>query len=155
MRTTGLPSKHNKIEDQLNKESLLAKESAKILEQAIKSHSLKLEITDEVVHQTVVIPKKAAKLLLKMLKQMASGKQVTLLPTESELSTQEAAKLLNVSRPYFINLLEKGKLPFRKVGLHRRVRLHDLLTYKKQDDKMRQNALNELVKQAQELDMGY
>lgn len=103
----------------------------------------------------VTIPGEAAHLLVAMLEEMAEGNAVTVLPLRGELSTQEAAEILNVSRPYLISLLEKGEIPFRKVGTHRRVRLSDLLHYKRQDDEVRRRALGELTAQGQELDMGY
>ena len=74
---------------------------------------------------------------------------------KEELSTVEAAKILNVSRTYLIKLLDTGVLPHRKVGKHRRIRKADVLGYKKQDDEQRSASLDELVKLGQEHDMGY
>ena len=72
-----------------------------------------------------------------------------------ELTSREAANLLNVSRPFLIKLLDDGKIPFHKIGTHRRIRFIDLLDLKIRSEKISQNALNELVQQAQELNMGY
>lgn len=103
----------------------------------------------------ITFPFSAIKLLLQILNQMAEGNAVTLIPIHAELSTQEAANLLNVSRPFLIKLLENNKIPFHKVGTHRRIRFIDLLKFKAHSDHVSKQALDELVKQAQELDMGY
>ncbi|MBR8835241.1 MAG: helix-turn-helix domain-containing protein [Stigonema ocellatum SAG 48.90 = DSM 106950] len=78
-----------------------------------------------------------------------------MLPLQAELSTEEAADLLNISRPYLVKLLLEGTIPSRKVGVYRRVRASDILYYKQQNEAARHQALDELTKQAQELDMGY
>ena len=103
----------------------------------------------------ITVPFSAIKLFLEILTQMAEGNAITLIPIHAELTTQEAANLLNVSRPFLIKLLEEGKIPFHKIGTHRRIRFIDLLRFKEQSDKISQKALDELVEQAQELDMGY
>ena len=93
--------------------------------------------------------------LSEVLSQIAKGKSVIVLPLDEELSTQQAADLLNVSRPFLIKLLENHEIPFRTVGSWRRVRLADLLAYKRKDDAQRDSALQELADQAQDLNLGY
>lgn len=105
--------------------------------------------------EAITIPRKALELLRFVLARMAEGKAVSLVPAESELSTQQAADLLNVSRPHLVKLLEQGALPFRKVGSHRRVQLEDLLRYERQQAERRNQQLQFLAQQAQELSMGY
>ena len=103
----------------------------------------------------LVLPRYALALLRDLLSEMAKGNAVTIVPTHAELTTQEGANILNVSRPHLVKLLEQGDIPFTKVGTHRRIRYQDLLAYKAERDRKNHEALNELVKQAQELDIGY
>ncbi|HVE44729.1 MAG TPA: excisionase family DNA-binding protein [Gammaproteobacteria bacterium] len=105
--------------------------------------------------QQIHIPVAAISLLVKILREMANGSIVTLIPVHAELTTQQAADILNVSRPYLVDLLEKRKIPFHTVGSRRRVFANDLLRYKKKIDDARLKTLEELSKQAQDLDMGY
>lgn len=86
---------------------------------------------------------------------MSKGNAVTVMPIYVELSTQQTAELLNVSRPYLVNLLESGKIPFRKVGVHRRVMAKDVIDYQKAIDNERLKALDDLAAQAQDIGMGY
>ena len=101
------------------------------------------------------IPAAAVRLLFVALSQMAGGQGVSLLPSDAELRTQEAADLLQISRPYFVSLLERGEMPFRRVGNQRRVRLRDLMDYKARSDTDRHAALDALARLGQEIGVGY
>ncbi|MDE1183550.1 helix-turn-helix domain-containing protein [Paraburkholderia sp.] len=105
--------------------------------------------------RSVELPTSALKLLIEALAEIGQGNAVSIIPIHAELTTQEAADLLNVSRPYLVQLLEKGEIPFRKVNTHRRVRYQDVVEYKQRVDTDRLKALDELTAQAQDLDMGY
>lgn len=105
--------------------------------------------------EPVVLPASSLKLLADILGHMAGGNGVALLPVDGEISTQQAAEVLNVSRPYLVKLLDERQIPHRKVGTHRRVLLRDVLDYKRKVDAERLKVLEELAAQAQELNMGY
>lgn len=104
---------------------------------------------------SVTLPHEAFDLFLEILGQMANGNAVTVVPVHAELTTQQVADLLNVSRPYVIQLLDDAKLPSRKVGSHRRVRAEDVLAYKLRDDSRRKEILDELTAEAQKHGLGY
>ena len=103
----------------------------------------------------LILPGHVLQILLDVLAEMANGNAISLMPLHQELSTQEAANLLNVSRPFLVGLLEQNRIPFRKVGVHRRVLLRDVLAYKEQIDAERHKALDELSALSQQEQMGY
>ena len=95
------------------------------------------------------------RLFLHLLTEMSLGNAVTLIPTHAELTTQQAADLLSVSRPYLVKLLDEAKIPCRTIGKNRRVRFDDLMVYKRKDDEARAKILDQLTAEAQEFGMGY
>jgi excisionase family DNA binding protein len=111
--------------------------------------------TEQPEQQSIQLPAGAVALLMNILEVMAAGRGVTIIPENAELTTVQAAEVLNVSRPFLIRLLEEGAIPHRKVGKHRRVRMEDVMAYKERIDRDREAILDELAAQAQELDMGY
>jgi excisionase family DNA binding protein len=94
-------------------------------------------------------------LLGEILSELALGNAVKVVPIHTELTTQEGADILNVSRPHLVKLLDEGALPHTKTGRHRRVKFADLMAYKGQRDHASRAAMDALAAQAQELGMGY
>jgi excisionase family DNA binding protein len=101
--------------------------------------------------EVLVVPRAAVQLFASMLAFMAEGKGVSVMPMHTMLSTQQAADMLNVSRPYLIGLLERDEIPFEKVGRHRRVRLDVLLAYQRASVARQRSAADELSAIGQEL----
>jgi excisionase family DNA binding protein len=103
----------------------------------------------------VTVPKEAFDLFLEILGHLANGTAVSIVPVHAELTTQQAADMLNVSRPFLVKLLESGAIPHRKVGAHRRVLMSDLMSYKQAEDEKRKSVLDELSAEAQRHGLGY
>jgi excisionase family DNA binding protein len=118
--------------------------------------SLRFQVGEEKkVTQKLLLPATAVRLLLDLLTEMAAGNAITLIPVHAQLTTQQAADVLNVSRPFLVSLLEQGKIPHVKVGTHRRILFEDLMRYKKEIDRERQKALDELIRESEKLNIGY
>jgi excisionase family DNA binding protein len=96
------------------------------------------------------LPHSIYRVLERVAHEMKQGKSVVVMPLHEELSTQEAADLLNVSRPFLVSLLEKGEMPFKKIGTHRRVRVEDLVVYRERRNTERRQVLDEMAREAQE-----
>jgi len=120
---------------------------------SIRNNGVKIKIQE--TGAFITIPKKAFALLSTILKNMAEGKSISIIPSDSEISTQQAADMLNISRPHLVKLLESGEIPFKKTGSHRRVLLQDIVAYEAQLQKEREKQLNFLANQAQDLKLGY
>jgi excisionase family DNA binding protein len=135
-------------------ESKLARESSRLLAAFVgKGKAARLKVV--IGKEEITVPVAALRLLVDVLAQMAEGNAVTIMPIPAELTTQQAADFLNVSRPHLVGLLESDEIPFRKVGSHRRVFFRDVLAYREKSIASRRAALAELSKQAQELKIGY
>lgn len=155
---TSIMSAKIKPEFPSESEATLARESSRLLSfyLSTKENTQSIRVIDQTgEHEPVKIPTAAYRLLIDILSEMAQGNAVSLIPVHTEMTTQEAADILNVSRPFLVKLLDEGRIPFHKVGTHRRVRYRDLLDYKTKIDNERNQALDELAAQAQELNMGY
>jgi excisionase family DNA binding protein len=139
-------------------DALLARESSRQLatHKLGRRSSVRIRFLDDGEGaEPVAVPTSALRLFLHLLTEMSQGNAVTLIPTHAELTTQQGADLLNVSRPYLVKLLDEGKIPCRTVGKYRRVRFDDLMAYKRKDDEARAKILDQLTAEAQELGMGY
>jgi excisionase family DNA binding protein len=136
-------------------EAKLARESGRLLAHCIgHGETAQLRVIDG-NDEIIEVPVSALRMLVDILAQMAEGNAITIVPIHAELTTQQAAEFLNVSRPHLVSLLEQNELPFRKVGTHRRVLFRDLLDYRERSRAASLNALEELAAQAQDLHMGY
>lgn len=139
-------------------DALLARESSRRLatRKLGRRTGVRMRILDDGEEaDTVTVPTSAVRLFLHLLAEMSQGHAVTLIPTHAELTTQQAADLLHVSRPYLVKLLDQGKIPCRTVGKYRRVRFDDLMAYNRKDDEARAKILDQLTAEAQERGMGY
>ncbi len=136
-----------------------AAEAVDILERLLRERpatdALTVKLIADGTDAAVTVPGDALRLLVDVLAQIANGNAVTVAPVHAELTTQQAADLLNVSRPYLVKLLEEEKIPHRRVGNRRRVMLADLITYKRIDDAKRTATADRLTAEAQSLGLDY
>ena len=135
------------------KEVLMARESRRQIGSMKfgKKESIGLQIEGK----QVSIPAGVFRLLMEAIIGMAEGKTVAMIPMDEEVSPQEAAELLNVSRPFAAKLFDEGAFPSRKVGTHRRALTSDVLSYRQREKDARLKVLDELAAEAQRLNMGY
>ncbi len=101
--------------------------------------------------EAIELPDSVFRLLILLVFHLAHGRAVNVMPVNKEMTTQEAADILNVSRPYLVSLLEKGEISFKKVGTHRRIKFEDLMSYKRKRDAKREKGLAELTQLSQEI----
>lgn len=117
-----------------------------------KNGSLSLHMKQGANGSAVEVPPAVSRLILDLLLFISKGEAVTLVPFGAELSTQQAADMLNVSRPFLVKLIENNELPHYKVGTHRRIRAQDLFAYKKRRDSARNKALTKIARLGQEIE---
>jgi excisionase family DNA binding protein len=138
-------------------EAVLAHEAARAIEaaearEAAGQIGVRMQLTQAGQEVTTLdMPPAAVSLIRRLLKEMGEGKAVALVTDEPEITTEQAAKLLHVSRPYVVGLVDKGQLPARNVGKQRRLLLKDVLAYKRGNEAKRREALHELAALDQEL----
>jgi excisionase family DNA binding protein len=120
--------------------------------QDIETGEARVRLSTEGDRETeITLPPSAVRLLFRALQEMAKGHAVTLLPVDTELTTQQAAELLRMSRPSLIKMLDEKKLPYRKIGAHRRIRYEDVLLYLKAERARRAKVMEELVAETERL----
>lgn len=130
------------------------RELAAYLATGFETQRIQIVDSDDQAHP-IRLPSSALRLLLDILAELADGNAVKVVPVHAELTTQEAADLLNVSRPHLVKLLESGALEFHKTGKHRRIRFDTLMRYKADREAQSEAAMTALAKQAQALGLGY
>lgn len=121
----------------------------------LEADSARFVLQDRESGTSIEIDETIFDLIRQLLITVANNRAVSLIPYDHELTTHQAARFLNVSRPFLVKLLDEGQIPHRKVGTHRRVRLEDLLTYREKTASSAEKAKEELAKISQENDMGY
>lgn len=119
----------------------------------VERESANVFISDGQSKTIVELPPSVLELLIELLRVVSEGNAVTLVPIHAELTTQQASDLLGVSRPFLVNALESGAMPYRRVGTHRRVKFEDVMKYKHATMEARRMTLDELVADGQELGM--
>ncbi len=133
-----------------------AKQSSRTLSKYTDTERVHLKIKgSNKESDELVLPGHVVQLLLDILSEMAQGNAINVMPIHAELTTQEAANILNVSRPHFVKLVDNREIPCHKVGTHRRVLAQDVLDYKQRIDAQRHKVLDELTALSQEMEMGY
>jgi excisionase family DNA binding protein len=136
--------------DEIRKARLATQTLAKF---ADKRGALSLRLRQKEDGEVAIeLPAAISRMVMELLMLIGKGEAVTLVPIGAELTTQQAADLLNVSRPFLIKLLKEKRIPYHTVGTHRRIRAEDIFSYKQKRDAKRAKALEELARLGQEID---
>jgi excisionase family DNA binding protein len=137
-------------------DAAMARVSGQVLSPHVQQKgSLVLTVREAGQDKPLELPAGAVALLMEILQAIAAGRGVTVIPENAELTSVQAAEVLNVSRPFLIKLLDDNVLPHRKVGKHRRIRMEDVMAYRSKIDRDREAVLDQLAREAQEMGMGY
>ncbi|HEY3332252.1 MAG TPA: helix-turn-helix domain-containing protein [Capsulimonadaceae bacterium] len=135
--------------------STIASQSSREFERLARTgdvSSVRISIESQTGEITAVsLPEETLGLIASVLREVGHGKTVRIVTTDAEVTTQEAADILNVSRPYFVKLLTQGRIPFRTVGARRRVLVDDLMSYKARESAKRNAAVDGMVAENQKL----
>lgn len=126
-----------------------------LLQASASSTRIRMRVDGPEGETRIMVPIQALVIFVEVLREISQGNAVTVAPVHAELTTQQAADLLNVSRPYLIKLLDGGEIPHRRVGNRRKVLLVDLLDYKRRDEVRGQKILSELTAEVQEMGLDY
>lgn len=121
---------------------------AEVLKQ-LKSEEPEIEV--EEIKQRIKVPVKALRLLSEILEAMGNGQPISIVSMAAEVTTQGAAEILGCSRPYLVGLLEKGEIPFTKLGKHRRIKMEDVILYKELKKRVQKEHLTEIMRKDEEL----
>lgn len=154
VRCCGLAGNHRQRDHVQRRLAQAGADAARRISDYLSSHPGEdlIEALGEIgAEDALVIPRPTVVMLAQVLSLLESGHGVQIIPKDAELTTQQAADVLNVSRPYLIGLLESREIPFRKVGRHRRITFEALMEYKRQDDSKRRAAADDLADLSQEL----
>jgi excisionase family DNA binding protein len=133
-------------------EAKKAKEASVALARSTKRGALSFRVKQDGAESTIELPPAISDMVIQLLLRISRGESVTLVPYGANLTTQQAADILNVSRPYLVRLLQEEKIPHVKVGSHRRVLAQDIFKYKHDRDASRRETLRKLAVLGQEID---
>ena len=132
-------------------EAIIARAAAGRLKSVADARQDVQIVVKDQTNVVVPLPARAVAIILEVLQSMASKTPFSIIPHDAELTTQQAADFLNVSRPFLIGLLDQGKIDYRKVGTHRRIRYADLLEFEKASRAEREAAIAEMIAESQRL----